>query len=271
MSKRKQNTGEGDGNDSDGSIVDIDFEFFDPNPEVDYLALKRLAQQLFQGDSEALQLNDLADLVLAQPEVGTTVKCDGKESDPYAFLSVLNLHVHQNRPFVKALTAYALKQSSADANFRNRLDALLGPEALQSQANHVGFVFSERLVNMPVQLMPPMYRMLAEEIQWAVEENKPFRFSQYLFLAQTYHLSAEEAAELEANAPRSAKKPKNSTAASGASGEGVFSMHPEDEYIQKPRDKESFGLDTGCRMMLVAAEDFPRLVEALAQAFPAPQ
>ena len=68
------------------------------------------------------------------------------------------------------MTAYALKQSSADANFRNRLDALLGPEALQSQANHVGFVFSERLVNMPVQLMPPMYRMLAEEIQWAVEE-----------------------------------------------------------------------------------------------------
>ena len=62
---------------------------------MDYLALKRLAQQLFQGDSEALQLNDLADLVLAQPEVGTTVKCDGKESDPYAFLSVLNLHVHQ--------------------------------------------------------------------------------------------------------------------------------------------------------------------------------
>lgn len=62
---------------------------------MDYLALKRLGQQLFQGDSEALQLNDLADLVLAQPEVGTTVKCDGKESDPYAVLSVLNLHVHQ--------------------------------------------------------------------------------------------------------------------------------------------------------------------------------
>lgn len=73
----------------------MDFEFFDPNPDVDYIALKRLASQLFQGDAEALQLQDLADLVLAQPEVGTTVKCDGKESDPYAFLTVLNLHLHQ--------------------------------------------------------------------------------------------------------------------------------------------------------------------------------
>ena len=62
---------------------------------MDYLALKRLATKLFQGDAEGLQLQDLADLVLSQPQVGTTVKCDGKESDPYAFLTALNLHKHQ--------------------------------------------------------------------------------------------------------------------------------------------------------------------------------
>lgn len=165
--------------------MDIEFDFFDPNPEVDYLAVKRLANQLWQGDAAVLQVQDLADLILTQPRVGTTVKCDGKESDPYAFLTVVNLHVHKvlacpisprspihsiakDRPFVKALIGYILDKSSNNSNFSAALRDLLGPKGLES-SKHVGFVFSERLVNMPVQLLPPMYRMLQEEIQWAVD------------------------------------------------------------------------------------------------------
>lgn len=148
--------------------------------------MKRLASQLWQGDTESLQVHDLADLVLSQPQVGTTVKCDGKESDPYSFLTVINLHLHQvrlkrvsfkkraevgrqNRPFVKALIDYVLNKSSGNAALSATLNDLLGPQGLQSQ-NHVGFVFSERLMNMPVQLMPVSYKMMAEEIQWAVED-----------------------------------------------------------------------------------------------------
>jgi protein BCP1 len=36
--------------------------------------------------------------------------------------------------------------------------------------NHVGLVFSERLINMPVQTVPPMYRMLDNEIKWAIDD-----------------------------------------------------------------------------------------------------
>ena len=53
--------------------------------------------------------------------------------------------------------------------FQLAIQELLGPSGLQS-ANHVGLVFSERLINMPVQLMPPTYRMLEEELRWAVED-----------------------------------------------------------------------------------------------------
>ena len=74
-------------------MVNVDFEFFDPNPEVDYLGLKRLATQLLQGDAEAMQLQDFADLVLSQPGVGTTVKCDGKESDPAEVEEVLPIRI----------------------------------------------------------------------------------------------------------------------------------------------------------------------------------
>ncbi|KAI0089889.1 p21-C-terminal region-binding protein-domain-containing protein [Irpex rosettiformis] len=282
MSKRKQKDAVKNEEDSDNSIVNVDFDFFDPNPDVDYLAVKRLAAQLWQGDAESLQLQDLADLVLSQPQVGTTVKCDGKESDPYSFLTVINLRVHQNRTFVKALIDYVLSKSSSNPAFSATLKELLGPQGLQSQ-NHVGFVFSERLMNMPVQLMPVSYKMLAEEIQWAVEDNNPFRFSHYLFLSQIRKLSAEDVAELEKRVPPT-KRQKAGTETTGSQTK-VFPIHPEDEEIAKlsifttdfpysnsiTPDAESLGLDLGGRLMLMPAERLPQLVDAIAAAYPPPQ
>jgi len=163
------------------SIVDVDFEFFDPNPKVDYIALKRLLQQLFHADAALFQLHELADLVLSQPLIGTTIKTDGIESDPLAFLTVLNLHVHkviilwtcgslltelvQDHPSVRALVHYLLEKVSPDAAFTSTLQSLL-----RNEGSHVGLVIGERVYNMPPQVMPPMYRMLQDEISWAVEE-----------------------------------------------------------------------------------------------------
>jgi len=75
-------------------LVDVAFEFFDPNPKVDYHAIKRLLSQLFQRDSEILNMQELTELILSQPAVGTTIKTDGIESDPYALLTILNMHLH---------------------------------------------------------------------------------------------------------------------------------------------------------------------------------
>lgn len=54
-----------------------------------------------------------------------------------------------------------LSKTSADQAFHDTLASLLASQ-------HVGFVLSERLVNMPVQVMGPMYKMLSEEIDAAV-------------------------------------------------------------------------------------------------------
>ncbi|TCD71444.1 Mss4p nuclear export [Steccherinum ochraceum] len=278
MSKRKQNATDGEDDGSDVSLVDVDFEFFNPNPEVDYIALKRLAVQIFQGDAEALQVTDLADLILSQPLVGTTIKCDGEESDPYSVLTVLNVHVHRTRPSIKALVDYALLKSSSDPAFHATLQTLLGQAGLQSQ-NHVGYIFSERLINMPVQTVPPMYRMLGDEIEKAAGEDLPYSFSHLLFISRTYRLTAEEAAELEARAPRS-KRHKGSETLTG----GVHSFHPEDDVIAQfathsidysfttaqPREKESFGLEMGGKMMLVPADRYSRLAATLSETFPPP-
>ena len=78
----------------------------------------------------------------------------------------------KDRPFVKALVDYVIAKSAGNADFQATLKNLLTQQSLKS-SSHVGFVFSARLVNMPVQLVPPMYNMLQEEIQWAIDDVSP--------------------------------------------------------------------------------------------------
>lgn len=77
--------------------VNVDFEMFDPQAEHDFHGLRNLLRQLFGEDSVLFDLSALTNLILSQPLLGTTVKVDGNTSDPYAFLTVINLHEHRVR------------------------------------------------------------------------------------------------------------------------------------------------------------------------------
>lgn len=63
-------------------MLDVEFEFFDPNPDVDFQGLKTLLRQLFDADAQQIELGALADLALHQKLIGSTIKTDGIESDP---------------------------------------------------------------------------------------------------------------------------------------------------------------------------------------------
>ena len=75
-------------------MVDVDFEWFDPQPEVDFHGIKTLLRQMFDADAQLFDLSALTDLILSQPLLGSTVKVDGHKTDPYAFLTVLNIKQH---------------------------------------------------------------------------------------------------------------------------------------------------------------------------------
>lgn len=77
--------------------MNVDFEWFDPQPTVDFHGLKTLLRQLFDSDAQLFDISALADLILSQPFLGSTVKVDGIDTDPYAFLSVVNLNEHKVR------------------------------------------------------------------------------------------------------------------------------------------------------------------------------
>ena len=132
---------------------------------------------------------------------------------------MLNLHTPRDKAVIKDLTKYLISKS-ANPGLKD-LPALLDPE---SDAQ-VGLILTERFVNMPHQIVPPMYSMLLEEIQWANQEKEPYEFTHYLVLSKTY---TEVESKLDAEDDRPAKKSKKG--ANGGAGE-VFYFHPEDEVL----------------------------------------
>jgi len=215
--------------------------------------------------------------------VGTTIKTDGIESDPLALLTVLNMHLHHQNESIKAIANYLLGvTSTADSAFHATLQTLFS----QSEA-HVGLVLCERLINMPVQVVPPMYNMLADEIKWALADGEPYNFTHLIILSRVYHLSEEEESELGNTAPTRPSRPqgdsntikqnKHKKLRAQENGEikpapdGIYSFHLEDDIIiksalhsltypfisplppliQETRSRDAFGLDIRGRMMLV--------------------
>ncbi|KAK5949548.1 Mss4p nuclear export [Knufia fluminis] len=205
--------------DEDFDNLDVEFEWFDPLPDIDFHGIKSLLQQLFDVDSVMLDLSALTELILAQPLLGSTVKVDGKETDPYAFLSVINLHAHKDNPAVQTLIQYLKSKANSNPALA-KLSELLSQPSVPS----IGLVLTERLINVPAEVVPPMYTMLLEEIQWALEEKEPYQFSHYLILSKTY---TEIASALDEEDDR----PKKKKRAAGAPEPLYF--HAEDEVLQR--------------------------------------
>lgn len=206
-------------------MLDVDFEWFDPQP-IDFHGLKTLLRQLFDVDAQLFELSALVDLILSQPTLGSTVKVDGNETDPYAFLTVLNLHEHRENPAISTLIKYFSSKSSSSPNLTT-LPTLLSP----SSDAQVGLILCERFINMPSQIVPPMYTMLLEEMNWALEEKEPYNFTHYLIVSKTYKEVESKLESLEID-DRPSKKKKGAQKRSGSSNDTFF-FHPEDEVLQK--------------------------------------
>jgi len=94
LSSDSNASSEDDSSSDEEELVNCDFEFFDPQ-EQDFLGIKHLLRQLFDCDADLFDLGALAEMILAQPLVGSTVKTEGQQGDPLSFLTLLNLQVHQ--------------------------------------------------------------------------------------------------------------------------------------------------------------------------------
>lgn len=199
-------------------MVNVEFEWFNMKPQIDFHGIKSLLRQLLDVDAQLFDISALADLVLSQPTIGSTVKVDGEETDPYAFITVLNMHEHREKPVMAAFTEYIIEKTS-------NIPALSSlPSLLSSSSTQVGVVFTERLINVPTEIQPPMYTMLMDEVESAVDDKEPYAFTHYLIISKTY---LEIASTLDQeDAPRSKKN-------KAGKAKETFYFHPEDVILQK--------------------------------------
>lgn len=235
---------------------------FDPQPAHDFHGLKTLLRQLFDIDSALFDISALAELVLSQPLVGTTVKVGTNESDPYAFLTVLNVNLHRkSNPAVDTLAAYILEKSKPNEKLFGELGRILGKEG-GAEKGGLGLILTERMVNMPVEVAPPMYKMLKEEVEWALEERELYDFEAFLVLSKTYtevpcqlDMGDKDGEQEDCDSEEGQAKPKakkfrsrlrevsrKKTAGNSTSkecfgrkqlGKEVFYFHPEDSVIHQ--------------------------------------
>ncbi len=131
----------------------------------------------------------------------------------------------QGDPSIRAIAEYILSKSAGDPSLHDTLQTILGHDP----PSHLGFIFSERLVNMPVEVIPHMYRMLADELQWACDDGEPYHFGHLLVLSRTYTLPDEEAEASSASPQQKRRKGASTPSAAGR----VFPFHHEDTYIQE--------------------------------------
>lgn len=125
-----------------------------------------------------------------------------------------------------------------------------------------------------------MYKMLLEEISWAIEEQEPYDLTHYLVLSKTYH---EVASALGEEDVRSSKKQKK---AGKMAASEVFYFHPEDEVLQRhavcfgsfqyleeaagsdsKRTFQELGIKPGGHMILLEAKKFEAAVKELQDYF----
>lgn len=200
--------------DEDFDMVNVDFEWFNYDAEVDFHGVKTLLRQLFDVDANLFNMSALADLVLSQPTIGSTIKVDGKATDAYAMLTALNTFVHREKEPMREVLKYLVEKAQTNPS-------LAAIPSLVNAGTHIGLIFSERLINMPSELAPPLYSMLIDEIEAAVEDKEPYEFSHYLILSKTYQ-------ELESKIDVENQKRKK------AKGDAqIYYFHAEDEVLQK--------------------------------------
>ncbi len=207
-----------------------------------------MLRQLLDVDATLFDISGLADSILAQSTIGSTVKVDGKANDAYALLTALSLRELRANPAVAKLTQYLLEKAATTTTLAPLVPLLTQqhaePAASVAGAPHVGLVLSERLINMPAEISPPLYTMLIDELDAAVEDGEPYAFTHYLVLSKVYQEVPSNLAMVvddddddtgEAGGSSKVKRRKRDKAKAKASSSGsdIFYFHPEDEFTRK--------------------------------------
>ena len=219
------------------------------------IAVKRLLRQHLSHDDELIDVHPLAERILSEGvrlSCGSTIKTDGEESDPWGLLSIIDIVANRvfsgrsgadgkTKPSFKPFLDYLISTLPSQSPIRSILD----PSSSSTPAPHPAIIFSLRLLNLPLPLLPPLYKMLLSELE---AEGIP-RFTHFLLWGRGYRLEGTEpnmGLEMDTSGvPTLNRKIGNGKKAKRKNGpaladldKGSFLYHTEEEYM----DRVSVGL-----------------------------
>ena len=157
----------------DAKDIDVDFEFM-PASDIDYHGLKTLLKQVFSNDVDIHQ-----DLVEELIKDSIVIKSDSL--DPIAFISLMDLK-HKILEPIKDLLLKKVKNDDFNAIFDKK----------------VGLLFNDRLINMPAQLVPNLFRQFFDY---------DYKFDYVVYLSKVYE-KTDEGDDSDDDDGESASKPK---------------------------------------------------------------
>ncbi|XP_002527793.2 protein BCCIP homolog isoform X1 [Ricinus communis] len=213
-SKEKNKQSESSEEEELEGFIQADFVFFDPKPD-EFHGVKILLQTYL--DNKEWDLSGFVDIILGQTTVGTVVKIEDDEDGLFSVTTVLNLGRYKDHKCIMDIKEFLIKVC-LERNILDDLRLLLG-----EQAQYVGLLVSQRVVNLPPELLPPLYDALFDEVLWATEDEpteelrKSFCFKSYLLITKIYkHKNADQ------------KKRQSSD-----NEEAIIYIKPEDEIFYK--------------------------------------
>ncbi|KAM3835306.1 BRCA2 and CDKN1A-interacting protein [Vipera latastei] len=172
--------------------VNIEFEAHTITDD-DKNGIKKLLQQLFL--KAPINTGDLTDILIQQNHIGSVIKQtevteesdDDDEDDNdevFGFISLLNLTERKGTECAEQIKELILSQceKNCEQDVVEQLDKLLS-----DTTKPVGFLLSERFINVPPQIALPMHQQLQKEIAEAQRTNKPCgKCYFYLLMSKTY-------------------------------------------------------------------------------------
>ncbi|WVF72221.1 hypothetical protein IAT40_007033 [Kwoniella sp. CBS 6097] len=267
---------------SDVSMINVDFDFYNLNPDVDQIAIKRLLRQTLSHDDEQIDVHPLADLILSEGVrlgAGSSIKTDGEESDPWGLVAIVDIAQNRDNPAFKPFLTYL----NSTLPSISPLKMLLDPSSSPAHASRPALVFSLRMLNLPLPLVPHLYRILLSELdpntptESGARRNVP-DFTDWIIWGRGYRLEGTEEGmgldmhEVESGTKKSKKKGGNAALPLAA---GTFPYHPEEEFLDRvathvhtypfktapKRDEESFGVEQFGRLILLTRDKLSKAVE----------
>jgi protein BCP1 len=163
---------------NDDGIISVDF-LFENIKEIDYHGVKALLEK---GAWNHVNTSEIADALVTQKGVGTSLKIDDGFEVVYGIMSALNV----GKSKLSSVTAMCsfLQRACKDSKKSTFLSNILKESNLKTTP--VGIIVNERFLNMPPNVAPVLYQNLVDDLAWSTKNEKTEEYKYILMFTKCY-------------------------------------------------------------------------------------